>query len=108
MIIWRGLGFLVFVIMVPLVFLFGWILEMIVDRSLPEDTSLIIGLVVAGIIVWFLGKKLNGGSEKVLVDQETGTAYKMGTRHSLFFIPMQFWGPIFIVIGVVLTIKMFI
>ena len=97
-----------FVIMVPLVFLFGWLVEMMVARSLPEDTSLIIGLVVAGIIVWFLGKKLNGAPEKVLIDQETGTAYKMGTRHSLFFIPMQFWGPILIAIGVFLTMKLFI
>lgn len=108
MIIWRGLGFLVFIILVPLVFLFGWLLEVMVDWSQPEDISLIIGLVVAGIIVWFLGKKLNGNPEKVLVDQETGTAYKMGTRHSLFFIPMQFWGPILIAIGAFLTMKLFI
>ncbi|MCE5171204.1 hypothetical protein LQV63_18045 [Paenibacillus profundus] len=67
-----------------------------------------LGLVVIwkgfGVIIWYAGKALNTGSGKVLIDPETGQQYQMGTQHSLFFVPMQFWGPIGIVIGIILLI----
>jgi hypothetical protein len=60
--------------------------------------------IVSGVTIWHLGKALNAKSGKVLVDMETGEHYRMGTGHSLFFIPMHYWGPVGLVLGFILTV----
>ncbi len=38
-----------------------------------------------------MGRRLNGGPGRVLTDQATGQTVVLRRRHSLFFIPMQWW-----------------
>lgn len=108
MIVWRGFGIFSILIAAAFGLLFSWILPLVGADTLHEDTPLVFSLFISGIIVWFLGKKLNRDSEKILVDQETGTQYKAGTRHSLLFIPMQLWGPIFIIGSIYMLVKILV
>lgn len=64
-------------------------------RSIP--------LILAAIPVWFIGKKKNTKSEKSLLDPNTGeqVTLQTGGGHELFFIPMEFWAPILVVIAFV-------
>ncbi|WP_044480292.1 hypothetical protein [Paenibacillus antibioticophila] len=107
MIFWRGLGFLsifipaaVFAVITIVFNLFEFDTSRI-DAQLPLAFSLIVG----GVIVWHLGKKLNADSNKVLVDQETGQQYRLGVLHSFYFIPMQNWGLIGLIGGFILIIN---
>jgi hypothetical protein len=101
MIIWSGLGFLVFI------FAFGCSLGMnLFVRPLFGDGyyqthawPLALALVVAGILTWFVGNALHRRPGKVFIDKETGREVLLGQNHSLFFIKMHYWGPILIALG---------
>ncbi|MCM3700725.1 hypothetical protein [Paenibacillus macerans] len=104
MIIWKGLGILNIVIPGVLFFIVNALLSLLgldlIDARLP----LAFVFIVSGVIIWYIGKALNGDAGKVLVDMETGQRYQMGFGHSLFFIPMHYWGPIGLVIGFILIV----
>jgi hypothetical protein len=104
MIIWRGLGFLVAIISFLCLVLAEAIVESIYnnesyyqDHGWPAAT----GLVIAAAILWPLGRKLNQEKAKVLVDKETGEELILEKHHDFFFIRMEYWAPILIVIGIV-------
>lgn len=51
-----------------------------------------------------LGKYINKPDGKVYIDAETGEKVMFNKKHSLFFIKMEYWGPILGVIAVVTLI----
>lgn len=85
-----------------------WLIDFTEADSIPEDGAFVCSLFLTGIIVWFLGKKLNADASKILVNPETGQQYKMGVRHSLFFIPLHYWGPIFLLLSIGALINLLI
>lgn len=91
MIIWSGLGFLVFVI----VFAVSLLAEFSVESSFHDDNyyqshgwPLAMVLICSAIVTWFLGSYLN---------RQPGPAVN---RHRFFFTPMQYWGPILVVVAI--------
>ncbi|MCX7748956.1 MAG: hypothetical protein N2645_19020 [Clostridia bacterium] len=102
MIIWKGAGILNLVIIGVAI-----LLSKTVDNAIYGSDSkghfwiTIIFYILAGILIWFLGKALNKNRNNTVVNPETGHEYRIGTRHSLFFIPMQYWGPIVIILGLI-------
>ena len=54
---------------------------------------------IAATACWFLGRYLNNRPGRVLVDKATGQEVTLRPNHHLMFIKMQYWGPIFFVIG---------
>jgi hypothetical protein len=50
---------------------------------------------VSAPIIWFVGKAMNGAP--------TEEQRAHGARHTLFWIPVEYWGPLFLVIGVVMA-----
>ena len=104
MIIWSGFGFLVAV--VGFGCLFG--AEYFSEAFFKDDQyyqshrwPMSVGFVVAGIIVWFLDRLLGANGSRCLIDPETGEEVTLKNNHSFFFIPMKYWGPIFVVLGIV-------
>jgi hypothetical protein len=103
MIIWSGLGFLVFI------FAFGCSLAMnLLTNPLFGDEyykthgwPLALALVVAGALSWVIGNALNRRPAKVFIDKDTGKEVLFRPNHSLFFIKMHYWGPILIVLAFV-------
>lgn len=110
MIIWRGWGILV-VLIVGLFELIGYTL---IVEPLGLDTKStsadIIGYLLflpAAVVIWFVGKYLNGKSKRVVIDKETGQEITLPVAHSLFFVRMEYWAIIFAALSIILCIASF-
>lgn len=86
MIVWQGLGFLV--VLIPIIFL-------VLIGATAGTTQMTYGietaLILSAISIWLLGKKLNGGPGKVLIDPETNEEVVFKSKHTLFWIPMEWF-----------------
>jgi hypothetical protein len=106
-VIWRGAG--------PLVLLFGIIsavvLNVVTSSAFHQDNyfashswSQAVALWTAGVASWFAGKYLNGQPGKEIIDSQTGQRIIQRPNHHLMFIKVEYWGPIYFVIGAVVLI----
>ena len=109
--IWRGWGFVIiplvlFAVVTLLVGLFH-LLGLNTEYS-PVFAGLACGL--SGLAIWEWGKRLNVGEERTLTDNETGEEVIISTKnhHTFFFIPIQFFGPIVGVIGIIAIIGLLV
>lgn len=103
MIIWKGWGILVVLIAVPLAALSSVIAGSIGTAVVgPQNADLIaplgaaVGLAIAAIAVFALGRWMNAPVPGF--DPQTGQPVYFKNRHSLFFIPMQWWS--FLLLGI--------
>lgn len=103
MIIWSGLGFLVPVIA------FGCLVatELLVEAAFRDEQYYqehgwpkLAAFVVSAVLVGAVGRILRRRRGRVLIDPRTGEEVIVGDRSTFFFIPMGFWAPILVVIGV--------
>ena len=89
MIIWRGYG-----ILVPIVAGVAYVLAVLILQAIsPQSSSTdpltkMVGMVVAGACVWQVGRAFN----RRIPPGHAG--------HSLFFVPMEYWGLIAAAVGV--------
>jgi hypothetical protein len=97
MIIWTGWGFLVALI----VFACALVTNLIADSRTGGDAywnahkwPMGVALLVAAILCWFIGLAFHDRKPRVLIDAETGKEVVFRKSHSLFFIPVRWWGPI--------------
>jgi hypothetical protein len=104
MIIWSGLGFLVAVI----TFVCLLLTEFATESAFRDDGYYqahgwpkLVGFIAAALIVWPLGRYLNSKKGRVLVDPDTGKQVVFKQGHMLFFIPLEYWGPILVVLGII-------
>lgn len=90
MIIWSGLGFL------PIAFLIVFGLGFSADTNGPmSEKALAYTFFFTGLASSALGWWLRQRPAQVVIDKATGEEIVLRKSHSLFFIPMVFWGPIF-------------
>ena len=54
----------------------------------------------AGVMTWYLGKWMNRGSIRQLVDPQTGQTVTLRNDHSFFFVPVQWWGVLIVVVSI--------
>ncbi|WP_010517833.1 hypothetical protein [Croceivirga radicis] len=54
---------------------------------------------------WFFGKKWNLQNERIVIDEKTGQRLKIKNNHTLFWIPMQYWGIIFSILGIIILFQ---
>lgn len=102
MIIWKGYGFLVFIVTLICIILFGTIFN---KAGVNDDYGAGVGLIVAGIISWVLGKKFNNPEKsQVFIEKGTGREVIHRPGHSLFFIKMEYWGIILPILGMVVLV----
>jgi len=85
MIVWQGLGFLAVLIPMILIGLIG---------------DMEIALLMSAFVVWFAGKKLNSKPGKVLIDPETNEEVEIKNKHTLFWIPMEWFAIVIMIIAV--------
>jgi hypothetical protein len=57
----------------------------------------ILASVIPAPVIWSVGRAMNGSPESERRKLE-------GTRHTLFFVLMEYWGPLFVGIGVLFAI----
>lgn len=103
MIIWQGWGFLV------AVFAFGASLAMeLLTESMTGDEEfyqreawpLALAFIVSGVVTWFAGKALHARGARTVIDKATGQEMTIGGSHTLFFVPMHYWGVALIALAV--------
>jgi hypothetical protein len=104
MIIWSGWGFLVAVI----VFGASLTMEFATEAFFRDDRfyqthawPLALALALSGAIIWTLGKYLHARGARVVIDMSTGKELTMDARHTFFFIPMRYWGPLLLALSIV-------
>ncbi|PSK92265.1 hypothetical protein CLV63_11822 [Murinocardiopsis flavida] len=95
MIIWRGWGILVVLIAGLFAVPSGLTAESFLGPELAP-LGVALGLAAAGIAVFFVGQRLN--APRPGFHPGTGQPVMYRNAHTLFFVPMQFWG--FILLGV--------
>ncbi|WP_424000869.1 hypothetical protein [Maribacter sp. IgM3_T14_3] len=100
MIIWSGRGFLSVLVLIATLFV---CISIFPDGM--RDYGFIVSLFVAGIFSWLFGKKWNSKNERIVIDEQSGERLKIKNNHSLFWIPMQYWGVIFSVLAIVILFQ---
>ena len=66
-----------------------------------KDTGYLIGGVWSAALLWPLGRWMNASESRVLMDRPSGQVVEPqgGGGHTMFFIPLEFWGSIWAAIG---------
>jgi hypothetical protein len=100
MIIWSGRGFLSIIVLFVTLFLCVSIFS-----TENADYSFITTAFVTGIFSWYFGTKWNKKNERVVIDEKTGQRLKIKNNHTLFWIPMQYWGIIFLAFGIIILFQ---
>jgi len=101
MIIWKGWGILVPVIWVASymilrnIFMSFWIDNYWIARIMSWLLYL-----VPSVLIWFIGRKFNERRNEVYLDEVSGETFRLGSLHTLFFIPFEYWA----IIGFILSI----
>ena len=102
---WTGKGYLIFVI----VFGCSLVGNLMADAEYGPNYydhhlwPLAVSLLVSAAFCWRLGDYLRRRSDRVVIDKETGREFIINqSRHTLFWIPMHWWGVILMVIALIL------
>ena len=107
MFIWRGFGVLV----VVLTFVMLLLTELSVERLFSDDSYYqehgwpkLFAFVLAAAVVWVVSSYFESRPPRIVVDQKTGETLALQNRHDLFFIPLKYWPPILVVIGIAIMV----
>lgn len=103
MIVWRGWGILVVIVAALAVALVRGVTVALFGAGTYDRQGawlLPLSLTLAAPIVWPLGRFLNGRDARTLVDPATGQRVTLRPDHSLFFIRMEYWAIILVLVAV--------
>lgn len=105
MIVWQGLGFLVVVFAILAFIGVQYALDAIFGTGFYAETAWakVLAGVLAAILIGVVGYKLNNKEGKIVIDPDTNQEIRLVKKHTLFWIPMQYWAPLSIVISVYLA-----
>lgn len=99
-VIWTGKGFLSPLVLIGTLFTSIWLLP----DSL-NDYSFVIAFFISAGFSFVFGKKWNNQLERIVTDDKTGEKLRIKSNHTLFWIPMQYWGIIFSILGIVILFQ---
>jgi len=100
MIVWTGRGFLSILILVLTL-----ILCTLIIPTTHADYAFISSLYIAGFFSYILGINWNNRVVRTFIDKETGKEVAFKSHHSLFWIKMEYWGIIFISLGLIILFQ---
>jgi len=97
MVVWRGWGLLV-------VIEFAIIFASIREMGLGEPITGLSAGVLAAVVIWFTGRWFNNpAKDREVIDTQTGEQIRLANRHTLFWIPMEWWAVPVALFGAVLA-----
>jgi len=105
--VWHGHGYLVPVFYVAALILTQLLVDHVLGDGFYTATAwpkyLAIGL--GGLLCWAVGRSLNSGAARRLVDPETGQeVFLEPPRHDFIFIKVEYWGLIGAIACIALTV----
>jgi len=95
MIVWQGFG--VLAALIPLIFI-GVIGAL--DQSKILGYGIELALILSAIAIWFIGKNLNSKQGKILIDPETNATVEIKNKHTLFWMPMEWFAAVIVVFAI--------
>jgi hypothetical protein len=111
MLIWKGWGILVVGIALAALFAGDIVARLLGAGTAPgesvgtgETIAMGVALALAAIPTWYLGKRLNRNAVRKLVDPNTGAEVTLNQGHDLFFVPIQWWAPVMVVLGLLMAV----
>ena len=99
MIVWSGRGILSVLVLIASIIIFV--------SMLPRDQGnygIVAGFLFTGAFSWHMGKKWNDPDGRSTIDPETGREVIYEPEHTLYWIPMEYWGVVFGIVGVILFV----
>ena len=103
MVVWSGYGILSAFL---LVFCLGLGFAAGSGTGIPEGYAAGGGLLIGAVLNWFMGRRFNNpANDRELVDPRTGGRVMLKRRHSLFYVPMQYWSLPAVLFGMVLIVQ---
>ncbi len=94
MVIWKGWGILA--ILIPLLISLGAGagFDYFYGEGFYKNSTwaMPIVLLFSSIIVFLVGYKINNKPGKILIDPESNEKVELKTTHTMFWIPVQYWG----------------
>ncbi|MEO1083704.1 MAG: hypothetical protein AAFY88_05635 [Acidobacteriota bacterium] len=103
MIIWSGFGFLTLLILALSMIFMQVGVEAIwgeeAYKTLPWAQTA--GIVLGGLVTFVLGSWLNRET-RIVLDEASGDGLTIQDSNTLFFIKMEYWGLLFIIIALLL------
>ena len=99
-IIWTGWGILVFIIGLLALVIAQAAANAVFGAGYYEANvwPKVAGAVVAAAVIWLVGRRLNSDPGRTVIDKQTGREMTLRRRHTFFFIPMEYWAPIVLVL----------
>lgn len=81
----------------------GFASLLVTPMDLGAKLSPLLTCVIAGVATYFLGRKWN--APRWSINKNTGKEVFWKPNHSLYWLPMQYWGIIEIILGVLFYIN---
>jgi len=107
MVVWKGWGLAV----IGFIFLFVLPIQLLVEYfygvgqyqalSWPVPLAFLLGAIPTTLV----GQMLNNKPARVLIDPDTHEKVELKREHSLFWIPMQYWGVILVILSALIYLR---
>jgi hypothetical protein len=69
--------------------------------ALSDHAAIAIGLLAAAAANWWVGNHLNNNPGRELIDPKTGGRVILRRRHTLFWVPMQYYSALLVLVAVI-------
>jgi hypothetical protein len=108
-VIWSGWGFLAGVVGFACLV----VTQVALDAALHDERfyashgwARLLSFWLAAGVMWPIGRALNRRTEHELLDPRSGrrVVVRSGGGHSLFFVPVQYWWVIYLILGVICAV----
>ncbi|HXQ36095.1 MAG TPA: hypothetical protein VN843_18920, partial [Anaerolineales bacterium] len=103
----RGIGFVVLLIAILACLITNIVTSKAFDETNYFQAHLwpkVGALWLTGVCCYFLGRYVHGQPPKLVIDERTGQEIEQKPVHDLMMIKVEYWGFIFVGIGVVLIL----
>ncbi len=99
MIIWSGWGALSALI-IGVSFIGGVVLDLQLGKAgIPTPTGVVLVWLAGAALNWVVGRRLNGRPGREMIDARTGERVLLVPNHTLFWIPMQYYTFLMLLLG---------
>ena len=107
MVVWSGFGILVLVIPVLTVLAIQSVTDALFGAAAYRQNAQwlpSLGLLLSALAIWLLGRRLNSRGARRLLDPATGEEVILRPRHAFFFIRMECWAALLLLVAAWLAV----
>lgn len=72
--------------------------------GIPAPTGVVLTWIAGAAVNWVVGRRLNGQPGREWIDAQTGQHVILRPNHTLFWIPMQYYSVLMLLLGVLVAV----